>query len=128
MKAALTASLLLLLLSVSVFGHGVERGSIWSGIASSELGPLSEATKQEISQTIESRCELSGLVSASAEFAGSEDSISAGNYDGIRIRILVKIENKALPEKIIVIATRKRFPLADDSSKMDYLISSPICR
>lgn len=128
MKAALAASFLLLF-SVSVFGHGVERGSIWSGIASSDLGFLSQTTKQEISQTVENRCDLSGLVSASAEFAGSDEMVSAidPSQTRIQIRILVKLQDKTLPETIIVVATQKFFP-ASDTPTMDYAISSPICR
>lgn len=128
MKAVPAASLLLLLTSISVFGHGVERGSIWNGIANSDLGLLSDVTKQEISDAVETRCDLTGLVSASAEFtAKEEDSISAAAPNSIRIRILVKIENRDLPETIIVVATQKTFTVAGDPSPMDYAVTSPLC-
>lgn len=127
MQAVPAASLLLLLASVSVFGHGVERGSIWNGIANSDLGLLSEVTKQEITAAVESRCDLAGLVSASAEFSANEETSSAAGQNSIRIRILVKLENKDLPETIIVVATQKTFPVAGDLSPMDYAVTSPLC-
>jgi hypothetical protein len=127
MKAVPAASLLLLLLSVSVFGHGVERGSIWNSIANSDLGLLSDLTRQEISNAVETRCNLTGMVSASAEFASSDDSVTAVDPNSIRIRILVKIESKNSPETIIVVATQKSFPVAGEPSAMDYVVSSPIC-
>lgn len=127
MKAVPAASLLLLLFSVSVFGHGVERGSIWNGIANSDLGLLSETTKLQITEAVEGRCNLDGVVSASAEFAESDGSVSAMGPNGFRLRIRVQLMNQSMPEVIIVNAIDKSFPAAGDTAVMEYTVESRIC-
>jgi hypothetical protein len=128
MKAAPAASLLLLFLSLSVFGHGVERGSIWSGIANSELGLLSEATRQEITDAVEGHCDLTGIVSASAEFAETDGTVPAIGPRGFRIHIRVQLENRAATELIVVNAYEKGLPATGETAAMEYTVESSICR
>jgi hypothetical protein len=131
MKATLALFPLILILSASpAFSHGVERGSVMDAIVGEGLGGMTNSTKMLLVQELMNRCDLTGLVSASADVTadprvGADQEVTVGNY---KIELNLKIAGHEAPVTIWIEASEqytRRLNMVDSSILS---IESPICR
>lgn len=115
----------LLLFTASAFGHGVERGSVWESIFTSSSLHLTESAKSAIIEEVESRCELTGLVSATAEEMENDSGSAPLMSRSFSVRLRLVMEGQELPVIILVNATELATP---GPIALSFSLSSPVCR